>query len=88
MKSNGISRQVKSIIATECGINAKTVTNKTEFMSTRGLSYFDCVDVLQQVTHTQIPGPLAGLKEKPVRFSSVCDKDNMKESVLAILGIG
>lgn len=49
---------------------------------------FECVDVLQQVTHTQIPGPLAGLKEKPVRFSSVCDKDNMKESVLAILGIG
>jgi len=51
MKSNGISRQVKSIIATECGINAKNVTNKTEFMSSRGLSYFDCVDVLYTLQH-------------------------------------
>lgn len=51
MKSNGISRQIKSIIATECGINAKTVTNKTEFMSSRGLSYFDCVDVLYTLEH-------------------------------------
>lgn len=51
MKSNGISRQIKSIIATECGINAKTVTNKTEFMSSRGFSYFDCVDVLYTLQH-------------------------------------
>ena len=51
MKNNIVSRQVKNIIATECGINARSVTNKTEFMSSKGLPYFDCVDVLYTLQH-------------------------------------
>ena len=51
MKTSGISRQVKSIIATECGIKVKSVTSKTEFMSSNGLPYFDCMGALYTLQH-------------------------------------
>ncbi len=51
MKNNGISRQVKSIIATECGIEVKSVNNKMHFMSKSNISYFECVDALYTLEH-------------------------------------
>ena len=51
MKNNGISRQVKSIIATECGIEVKSVNNKTNFMNKSNISYFECVDALYTLEH-------------------------------------
>ena len=51
MRSNGISRQVKSIIATECGIEVKSVNNKTNFMNKSNISYFECVDALYTLEH-------------------------------------
>ena len=58
MRSNGISKRVKSIIATECGMSVKSVNNKTHFMSDPKLSYFACVDTLytlQQKLHVKLP---------------------------------
>jgi len=51
MKNSDILRQVKSVIAKECGIKAKSVTNKTGFMSSDGLPYFDCMVVLYTLQH-------------------------------------
>ena len=51
MKTSAVSRQVKSVIATECGVKVKTITNKTEFMSSKGFQYFDCMGVLFTLQH-------------------------------------
>ena len=51
MRNNSIQRQIKNIIATECGIKVKSVTNKTKFMSSKGLPYFDCMGILYTLQH-------------------------------------
>lgn len=51
MKNKGVSRQIKSVIATECGINAKSITNKTNFMDKSNITYFECVSALYTLEH-------------------------------------
>lgn len=51
------------------------------------LSEFDIVEELFDVTKTSIPKPLAGLRDKSVRFNDVCDKENMSEMVFKLLDI-
>lgn len=51
MKNTGVQRQIKSIIANECGVQAKSVTAKTEFMSGQGISYGACMGVLFELQH-------------------------------------
>ncbi len=48
---------------------------------------FVCSENLQNLTGVQIPGPLAGLKEKTVRFRDVCNQAEMRERVLGKLGL-
>lgn len=43
---------------------------------------FDSISSLSSLTGTQAPAPLAKLKEKAVRFSQSCDKEEMREKVL------
>ncbi len=48
---------------------------------------FAMVDMLSQKTNTDVPAPLAALKTKETRFSSVCDKSEMADFVLSTLGV-
>lgn len=57
MKDN-TSKKVKMIIAQECGIDRKSITNKMKFMSNQTLSYFDCMGAmytLQHKMHVSLP---------------------------------
>lgn len=46
-----ISKTVKSVIAKECDVNRKSVTNKTPFMSKQTLPYFGCIGALFDLEH-------------------------------------
>ncbi len=48
-----------------------------------GKDGFEILDALSEKSGTKIPKPLAELKNKKVRFNTVCEKDKMKE----ILGL-
>ncbi len=50
MKGN-VSQSVKKIIAKECGLSSKLITNEMPFMANRELSYFDCIDVIYDLEH-------------------------------------
>lgn len=52
-----------------------------------GLSEFDVVRQLSVVTGEQIPAPLADLEQRGVRFTDVCDKEDMAQAVFKMLGI-
>ena len=45
------SKEIKKVIAQECGMTPDAVQNKTRFMSDQNISYFDCVDVLYVLQH-------------------------------------
>ena len=49
------------------------------------LDEFDVVDKLNEVTGVQIPRPLASLKDKKVRFTEVCNKEDMSQMVFSLL---
>ena len=48
---------------------------------------FDMVDMLNEISKTAVPAPLAGLKNKTARFSDVTEVDSMPQYVLGALGI-
>ena len=54
---------------------------------TDGLSEFSMTDELSKKTGTEIPKPLAGLKDKKVRFTSVSEIKDMEQCVYDLLGI-
>ena len=49
---------------------------------------FEKAQHLHELTNTEIPAPLAGLQGKTPRFTAVCDKEDMRRTVLETLGIG
>ena len=51
------------------------------------LDEFDIVDELSKVTKTSVPKPLQALKEKNVRFTQVCSKENMSDMVFTLLNL-
>ncbi len=51
------------------------------------LDEFDMVGRLAEITGLECPAPLANLKDKKVRFTGCCSKDNMDEVVFNMLGI-
>lgn len=50
-----------------------------------GDTAYDTLDGISAVTGVAFPKPLAELREKPVRFTEVVDKDKMKESILSFV---
>ena len=48
---------------------------------------FKTVDELNRVTGAKVPQPLKALKDKQVRFSEVCSKENMSEMVFKLLNL-
>lgn len=51
------------------------------------LSDFEIADMLSNKTNTEIPKQLANLKDKEIRFTDVCEKENMKDKVFEMLNI-
>lgn len=50
-KNTNTSQTIKAIIAKECGVPVKQVTNSMLFMGNKDLSYFVCVDALYTLEH-------------------------------------
>ena len=50
-----------------------------------GYDEFELLNKLSEISGIEIPASLSTLKEKDVRFTSVCDKDNMKSTVSEFL---
>ena len=48
---------------------------------------FSMVDKLHELTGAEVPAPLAGLKNKQVRFTNVCNKENMCDMVFSLLNL-
>lgn len=48
---------------------------------------FDMVDELNKVSSADVPKPLANLKNKEVRFTNVCNKEDMSEMVFKLLNL-
>ena len=55
--------------------------------NTPDLDEFDMVDELNRITGTDVPAPLKSLKNKTVRFTDVCNKENMSEMVFKLLNL-
>ena len=51
------------------------------------LDEFDMVEELHRVTGAAVPAPLAALKDKAVRFTQVCDRENMSQMVFQLLNL-
>ena len=51
VKKANTSQTIKAIIAKECGMPIKQVTNSTLFMANKDLPYFVCVDALYTLEH-------------------------------------
>lgn len=54
---------------------------------TPDLDEFDMVDELNKISSADVPKPLANLKNKEVRFTNVCNKENMSEMVFKLLNL-
>jgi len=48
---------------------------------------FSFVKLLSSITNTAVPAPIAALEDATVRFNDVCDKTQMRETVLECLNI-
>ena len=51
------------------------------------LDEFGMVERLAAVTGKPCPAPLAGLRDKAVRFDGCCEKEGMEQVVFDLLGI-
>ena len=51
------------------------------------LNEFEMVDELHNVTGADVPKPIASLKDKEVRFSDVCNKEDMSQMVFKLLNL-
>ncbi len=66
---------------------SKSVLTAVMGGNTPELDEFDMVDELNRVTSAEVPDPIKVLKDKQVRFTDVCDKENMSEMVFKLLNI-
>lgn len=54
---------------------------------TMELDEFEMVDELNKTTGADVPKPLASLKDKSVRFTDVCNKEDMSQMVFKLLNL-
>lgn len=66
---------------------SKSVLSAVLGGNTPDVDEFEMVDELNKVTKADIPTPLKALKDKEVRFNTVCDKENMSEMVFKLLNL-
>lgn len=51
------------------------------------LDEFDMVKELNRITGVEVPAPIASLKDKKVRFTDVCDREDMSNMVFKLLDL-
>ena len=68
-------------------VHSRSVLDAVEPGASEGLDEFSMVGELARVTKTSCPPQLADLRDKPVRFRDVCDRDSMEKAVFRLLGI-
>ena len=66
---------------------SKSVLNAIESGNVPELDEFEMVDELHKVSGADIPVSLAQLKNKKVRFTDVCNKEDMSEMVFKLLNL-
>ena len=66
---------------------SKSVLNAVNGSADSFTDEFETVDELNRVTGADIPEPLKALKSKKVRFTDVCDKENMSDMVFRLLDL-
>lgn len=66
---------------------SKSVLTALSDGKTPELDEFDMVDELNKMTSFDVPKPLANLKNKEVRFTNVCNKEDMSEMVFKLLSL-
>jgi threonine synthase len=66
---------------------SKSVLSAVNGSVSDDMDEFDTVDELNRVTGADVPAPLKALKNKTVRFTDVCDKENMSEMVFRLLNL-
>lgn len=66
---------------------SKSVLSAVSGGKTPNLDEFDMVEELHRVTGAAVPAPLAGLKNKEIRFKHVCEKENMCDMVFSLLNL-
>lgn len=64
-----------------------SVLNAVMDGKTPELNEFEMVDELNKVTSVDVPKPLASLKDKEIRFSDVCNKEDMSRMVFKLLDL-
>lgn len=52
-----------------------------------GTDEFEKLSQLAKISGTQIPAPIAALEQMPVRFSNLCKKEEMEQTVFSLLNI-
>lgn len=52
-----------------------------------GMDEFDMVGELNRITGVEVPAPIASLKDKKVRFTDVCDREDMSNMVFKLLDL-
>ena len=65
---------------------------KSVYTAKLGITEFDgdefkALEELNAITGVEIPEPIKALKDKPVRFTDVCNKENMSEMVFKLLNL-
>jgi threonine synthase len=66
---------------------SKSVLTAVMNGKTPNLDEFEMVKELNSVTGADVPTPLKALKDKQVRFTNVCDKENMSDMVFRLLNL-
>lgn len=51
------------------------------------LGDFELIDELSRISGTKVPGAIEEIRTAPVRHRTVCEKEDMKETVLKFLGV-
>lgn len=64
-----------------------SVLNAVTGGDTSDLDEFEMVDELNRITGKDVPTPLASLKDKKVRFTDVCNKEDMSQMVFKLLNL-
>ena len=64
-----------------------SVLNAVTNGKAEGADEFDMVTKLNELTGAPIPAPLASLKDKKVRFTDVCNKEDMSQMVFKLLDL-
>ena len=49
--ADNTAKRVKKVIAQECGLSCKDITNKTLFLPNNKFTYFDCMGALYTLQH-------------------------------------